>query len=548
MGRSLKLNGCDKTMEKWNKIIGSHSVNVFRNTCNILWGMDVHFYDEFGNYRNNGIPFRNPLCSLMQTNTQTEKDCLLFRMKNLKELKKSHKTFVCIHCENLRGIAIPIFAAGKYVGAMMCLGMQFPTNNGKKEESVIKLTNLGFDKAEVETCYNSIKTATGHTEEYVLNLMKLVAEDIADFFETLSGKEDTKEKQKFLLKRNYSEKYKSIIGGSPAIIDIFDTLELIENSESPILLEGETGTGKELFAAAIHYNSPRKEETFILQNCSAFQDTLLSSELFGHEKGSFTGAVSEKKGLFEIADGGTIFLDEIGDMKIEIQAKLLRILEDGTFYRVGGTVPKKVDVRVIAATNKEVKKQVEQGLFRKDLFYRINAITINVPPLRKRKEDIIPLANFFLESCAENRNEESKHLSHEVIERLEAYDWPGNIRELKNLIERLVVLSGKNVTIGVNLLPGEIKDFSPGLPAGGRRSGLECRRSEVRVSSPGLPAGDNGNTGKLRDSLQSLEKKLTMDVLERMKWNKTLASKELGISRASLNNKIERFNIQSTPS
>ena len=185
----------------------------------------------------------------------------------------------------------------------------------------------------------------------------------------------------------------------------------------------------------------------------------MNSELFGHEKGSFTGAVSEKKGIFEIADGGTIFLDEIGDMKMEIQSTLLRILEDGTFYRVGGAVSKKVDVRIIAATNKEVKKQVEQGMFRKDLFYRINAITIDIPSLRERKEDVMPLANFFLESYAENRNEESKHLSHEVIERLEAYNWPGNIRELKNLIERLVVLSGKNDTIGVNLLPSEMRSF-----------------------------------------------------------------------------------------
>ncbi len=512
-------------MEKWNKILESHVVNVFRNTCNILWGMDVHFYDEFGNYINNGIPFRNPLCSLVQSKTQPAKDCHQFRIKNLKELNKSHKTFVCTHCESLRGIVVPIFVAGDYVGAMMCSGMQFPTNNGQKEKSIIKLTNLGFDKAEVETCYNRTKIATSHTEEYVLNLMKLVAEDVAEFYETLSGKEDTNKKQPFLPNRNYNEKYKSIVGKSPAIKNIFDTLELIENSESPILLQGETGTGKELLAAAIHYNSSRKDKAFIIQNCSAFSDTLLSSELFGHEKGSFTGAVSEKKGLFEIADGGTIFLDEIGEMKMEIQSTLLRILEDGTFYRVGGTAHKKVDVRIIAATNKEVKKQVERGMFRKDLFYRINAITINIPPLRKRKGDVILLANFFLESYAENRNEKCKHLSHEVIERLEAYNWPGNIRELKNMIERLVVLSGKNNTIGVNLLPGEIRGFS-------------------QESS----TGNNGSGSKLRDALQSIEKKLTRDVLERVKWNKTLASRELGISRASLNSKIERFNIQPTMS
>jgi two-component system, NtrC family, response regulator HupR/HoxA len=512
-------------MGKWTKILESHVVNVFRNTCNVIWGMDVHFYDEFSNYINDGVPFRNPLCSLIHSKTQPAKDCLLFRRKVLKGFNKYHKTFDCIHCENLRGIVVPIIAAGDYVGAMMCLGMQFPTNNDQKKKSIIKLTKLGFDKTEVETCYNRIKIATSHTEEYVLALMKLVAEDVAEFYETLSGKENTKKKQTLLLSMNYNEKYKSIIGKSPAIKDIFDTLELIKSAENPVLLEGETGTGKELLAAAIHYNSPRKDEAFIIQNCSAFHDTLLCSELFGHVKGSFTGAVSEKKGLFEIADGGTIFLDEIGDMKMEIQSKLLRILEDGTFYRVGGTEHKKVDVRIIAATNQELKKQVEQGLFRKDLFYRINAITINIPPLRERREDVMPLANFFLEPYAENRNEESKHLSHEVIERLEAYNWPGNIRELKNLIERLVVLSGKNNTIEVNLLPGEMMDVSPGLLAGNN---------------------ENGTT--LRDSLQSLEKKLTGDALKRMKWNKTLASRELGISRASLNNKIARFDIHPTTS
>ncbi len=167
--------------------------------------------------------------------------------------------------------------------------------------------------------------------------------------------------------------------------NVFDTLELIKNTESPVLIEGESGVGKELIAAAIHYNSLRKNKMFIIQNCSTFSDTLLSSELFGHEKGSFTGAALEKKGLFEIADGGTLFLDEVGDMSIEDQGKLLRVLENGTFYRVGGVDQKRVDVRIIAATNKELEKQVEKGLFRADLFYRINTIRINIPYLSCKK-------------------------------------------------------------------------------------------------------------------------------------------------------------------
>ncbi len=186
-------------------------------------------------------------------------------------------------------------------------------------------------------------------------------------------------------KENYNEKYKGIIGVSQAMANAFDTLELIKNIESPVLIEGESGVGKELIAAAIHYNSLCKNKMFIIQNCSTFSDTLLSSELFGHEKGSFTGAALEKKGLFEIADGGTLFLDEVGDMSIEDQGKLLRVLENGTFYRVGGVDQKRVDVRIIAATNKELEKQVEKGLFRADLFYRINTIRINIPYLSCKK-------------------------------------------------------------------------------------------------------------------------------------------------------------------
>ena len=186
-------------------------------------------------------------------------------------------------------------------------------------------------------------------------------------------------------KRNYNGKYKDIIGVSQEMETVFDTLELVKNTESPVLIEGESGVGKELIAAAIHYDSFRKNKVFIIQNCSTFSDTLLSSELFGHEKGSFTGATLAKKGLFEIADGGTLFLDEIGDMSREAQGRLLRVLENGTFYRVGGVEQKRVDVRIIAATNKELEKQVEKGLFRADLFYRINTIRINIPYLSCKK-------------------------------------------------------------------------------------------------------------------------------------------------------------------
>ncbi len=229
-------------------------------------------------------------------------------------------------------------------------------------------------------------------------------------------------------KKNYNERYKGIIGVSQAMENAFETLELIRNTESPVLLEGETGTGKELLAAAIHYDSPRKNKMFVIQNCSTFSDNLLSSELFGHEKGSFTGAIKEKKGLFEIADEGTLFLDEVGDMSRAVQGRLLRVLENGTFYRVGGVEQKRVDVRILAATNKKLKKQVEKGLFREDLFYRINTIRFNIPPLRDRKEDILPLFHHFFESCCKIRNMEKKEVNSDVFKLLVNHNWPGNIR------------------------------------------------------------------------------------------------------------------------
>lgn len=203
-----------------------------------------------------------------------------------------------------------------------------------------------------------------YKKEYLTDFMKIVAGDVVAYGEILEEKNESTRKQTVLLDEMYRKKHKGIIGVSPAMKKVFDTLEFIERSESPVLIDGESGTGKELLAASVHYNSLRKEKMFVIQNCSAFTDTLLNSELFGHEKGSFTGAVSDKKGLFEIADKGTLFLDEIGDMHISIQTKLLRVLENGSFYRVGGTEQKKVNVRIFAATNKPLKELMEPSVVR----------------------------------------------------------------------------------------------------------------------------------------------------------------------------------------
>ncbi len=255
------------------------------------------------------------------------------------------------------------------------------------------------------------------------------------------------------LKDELSEKYRidNIIGNSSQMQDIYKTIGRIAESKATVLIQGESGTGKELVANAVHYNSLRKNGPFIKMNCAALPETLLESELFGHEKGSFTGAVTARRGKFEAAHGGTIFLDEIGEMSPMLQSKLLRILQDQTFDRIGGNQSITVDVRVIAATNKNLEEEVKKGRFREDLYYRLNVVFIHIPPLRSRKEDIIPLIEYFLTKYSSEVKSETIGISKAVVDILLNYDWPGNVRELENVIERSIVFSGGKTIVPEHL-------------------------------------------------------------------------------------------------
>ncbi len=302
--------------------------------------------------------------------------------------------------------------------------------------------------------------------------------------------------------------------------ELYGLLDKISESHSTILIQGENGTGKELIARAIHYNSPRKSKIFVTQNCSAFNDNLLDSELFGHVKGAFTGAIRDKKGLFEVADGGTFFLDEIGDTSPSMQVKLLRVLQEGTFLPVGGTEPRRVDVRVICATNRDLKGMVERGEFREDLYYRINVINVSVPTLRDRKEDIPILADYFLDKAAREKGVSAKQLTKRALEKLYDYHWPGNIRELQNEMERVTVLAGEETKITPEMLSSRIQDF------------IEKNKVQgVRIS------------GKLKDALEELEREMIKEGLKRTNWNKSKLAKELGISRAGLIMKVEKYGL-----
>jgi DNA-binding NtrC family response regulator len=310
-----------------------------------------------------------------------------------------------------------------------------------------------------------------------------------------------------------------VVGRSAAMQRIVDLVSKVAASDSTVLVRGESGVGKEVIAQAIHARSPRAEFPFLEINCTALPETLLESELFGHERGAFTDARERKQGLLELADRGTVLLDEIGDLPPGAQAKLLRVLETRTFKRVGGVRDIKVDVRIIASTNKDLEAAVRDGSFRRDLFYRLNVVPIVIPPLRERVEDVRPLAEYFLSKMTTGLRRPARQISKEAMAMLERYAWPGNVRELKNVIERAVILDE-----GQEVLPAHLPDE---LKPGARLLDLE----------PGfkLPAAGI--------KLEELEKDLIRQALDRTQGNKTRAAELLGLTRDTLRYRIEKFNF-----
>lgn len=360
---------------------------------------------------------------------------------------------------------------------------------------------------------------TGHgTIETAIEAMKLGAYDYLTKPYNLSELELTiaKAKENKLLKEK-NESYKKIIkkqneftivGESPRFKKVLELTERIADSEVPVLIEGESGTGKELFAKALHYWSPLADEPFVAVNSGALPEQLLESELFGHVKGAFTGANQDKKGLVETANGGTLFLDELGEMPFNLQVKLLRFLELGEFRRVGDVRERKVKVRIVTATNKDMEREVLEGRFREDLYYRLNVVKINVPPLRERKEDIPLLIDYFINQS----KGQNKEFSNDAMRKLQAYSFPGNVRELHHLVERGMLLSRGNTIEAEDLL-------------------LSYQRSHQSEQEDSLY------------SLEQLEKTHIEKVLKEFNWNKTKAAEVLGISVRNLYRKIEHFSL-----
>jgi DNA-binding NtrC family response regulator len=405
---------------------------------------------------------------------------------------------------------------------LILLDLALPDRNGLDILADLHVQDPGLSVIMI-TAYGTVENAVKAMQSGAANFVqkpwdneKLLADVRAAIARHRAEEENVQLKR--ALKQRYN--FEHIIGKSEPMLKIFDLVAQVAPSRSTVLLQGESGTGKELIAKAIHLNSPRKDRPFVPVNTGSMPPDLLESTLFGHVKGAFTSAIASKKGLFEVADKGTLFLDEIGTMTMDTQSKILRVLQDRKFMHLGGIHELQVDVRIIAATNVDLRQQVREGKFREDLFYRLNVISIDLPPLRQRKEDIPLLVDHFLKKYSQENERDYRRITPEALRPLVAYSWPGNVRELENVIERAVVLSS-GVDIGSDLLPDQMVGRGTAFPV------IEHRPD-----------------ASLFDILEDCERRIITDMLEKCNWNQTEAAERFRVPLSTLNQKIKRLSVE----
>lgn len=426
------------------------------------------------------------------------------------------------HLKHVKGVGARIEVDGEYLGTVFCYPfVSSDITDAEQAELIAQMQELGASEGDATASVADLKRMYPRELEYLSELADLVSDEMETYHSEISKREERIQELNSELGDKY--RYHMMIGKSKKMQVIYRLLEKISTSESSVFIQGENGTGKELVAKAVHYYSPRKDMPFLAINCSAFNDNLLDSELFGHVKGAFTGAVKDKKGFFEAANGGTLFLDEIGDTSLSMQVKLLRVLQEGTYLPVGASSPRRCDVRIVAATNRNIKEMMQKGEFREDLYYRINVINVALPALRERSEDIPLLMEHFLKTKCDESGLPMKQYSKKTMEKMLDYPWPGNVRELENEIERLVVLASDDKTITPELLSSRILDHG---------------------EAPGSSVARGINTqGSLKQALEELERLMIREGLKRCNFNKSKLAKELGISRASLIMKVDKYEL-----
>jgi transcriptional regulator with PAS, ATPase and Fis domain len=511
-----------------------HTIVMLRDILRKWWRAELTFADKTGTVlewsKGNISPPPNDFCRLALFSKEGFRRCTSSVRVLHEKFKASKKVRRSQFHECHQGFTIvgaPLYVEGEYEGMLFIEGFVRQQVSPREAEQLrAKISEMNPSATDLERAVERMMIMDDAGVEKVCDLLEFGATEIGNYEAELAKKDETIQTLSTELSERY--KFENIIGKSGPMLEVFRLLEKVCNSDSTVLVNGDSGTGKELVARAIHYNGPRKDKPFVVQNCSAFNDNLLESALFGHTKGSFTGALKDKKGLFEVADGGTFFLDEVGDMSPSLQVKLLRVLQEGTFIPVGGTNTRQVDVRVIAATHKDLAVMVKKGEFREDLYYRINVIRVMVPPLRDRKDDLPVLIDHFMRKH-KREGQRARGLAPEALTIMQAYHWPGNIRELENEIERLLVLGSDAEVIPADLISARIRDAVSG--ASGTNVIGAAHMHKVPV-------------GKLNDAVEALERDMLSQGLQRTKGNKSRLARELGISRSNLILKIQKYELE----
>lgn len=410
-------------------------------------------------------------------------------------------------------------------------GVEFIRRMKKVQPGVVPIVLTGFG-----TITSAVEAMRAGAYHYLTKPFEL--DDIASLIATALEHSQLKEENR-ILKKQLRDKYRfeNIVGSSDEMAAVFDIVEKVAESDSTVLVTGESGTGKELVARAIHYNSPRKDKALVIVNCAAIPEDLLESELFGHVKGAFTGAVATHKGRFDAADCGTIFLDEIGDMSLKLQVKVLRVLQEQRFEPVGSTTTHQVDVRIVAATNQDLMRAVKERRFREDLYYRLNVIPIHIPPLRERRSDVPLLAKHFIEKYGTSNGKNVADIDEAAMDRLTAYPWPGNVRELENMIERIVVLKRGGTVI-------EASDLSEKLMAPAAEIISPEAHGIYEMGSENYEIPDAGISFK--QAVDDFESHLILGALKKTGGNKNRAASLLHLNRTTLVEKIKKKKQEGT--
>ncbi|MHB1845319.1 MAG: sigma 54-interacting transcriptional regulator [Deltaproteobacteria bacterium] len=501
-------------MLDFDRVQKLHSLVLLKDVIRKWFGLELSFADPAGRVvdrtETNVVPPQNDFCRLSLFSKEGYGRCSQsVRVLSEKAAGQGKlRSAACHDCHlGFEVLGAPISLDGEYCGSVFVEGYARRRPEGADaralKQKLVEITG-GDVATNLDRAIERLPVLTPQDEARLSDLLELAVGELSLAARSRPG----------------GRAFGGLVGTSEPMAALIRLLEKVCPSDATVLIEGDSGTGKELVARAIHSQGPRAQKPFIGQNCSAFNDELLESALFGHLRGSFTGAFQDKQGLFEAANGGTFFLDEIGDMSPALQVKLLRVLQEGIVTPVGATEPRRVDVRVIAATHKDLKAMVAAGQFREDLYYRINVLRVRVPPLRERREDIPLLADHFLRQLSLARGVTPKPLAPETLGALVQYDWPGNVRELQNEIERMLVLGADHALLTPELLSSKLHPENA-------EEGHEGESSR----------------GRLRSALEAVERDLIAQGLRRTQNNRSRLARELGISRSNLLLKIEKYKL-----